>query len=236
MEIIKETGWQVPIIFIIAVLVTGFIFQYSVNGNRAKLIIIMAIWLLCYSALAINHFFLNTTAFPPRFPFLILPSLIFMGILFVSPKGRSWIDNLDVYTLVQLNFIRVLIEQILASLCHAELVPVEMTYEGFNFDIISGFSAPIIALYCADNLEKTWKRNVLLAWNVIATGLLLIVVITAILSAPTPFQQLGFNQPNVGVLYFPFVWLPAFIVPIVLFSHLVIFRRLFIKTVKTAQK
>jgi hypothetical protein len=33
-------------------------------------------------------------------------------------------------------------------------------------------------------------------------------------------QQIAFDQPNIGVMYFPFVWLPACIVPLVLLSHL----------------
>jgi hypothetical protein len=48
----------------------------------------------------------------------------------------------------------------------------------------------------------------------------------AILSAPGLFQTRAFDQPNVGVLYFPFVWLPGFIVPAVLLSHLVVLTKL----------
>jgi hypothetical protein len=52
------------------------------------------------------------------------------------------------------------------------------------------------------------------------------IVLTAILSAPLPIQQLAFEQPNIAVMYFPFVYLPGFIVPIVLFSHLVSLKKL----------
>jgi len=42
-----------------------------------------------------------------------------------------------------------------------------------------------------------------------------------------PFAQLfAFDQPNIAILYFPFVWLPSFIVMTVLFSHLISIRRL----------
>jgi hypothetical protein len=60
----------------------------------------------------------------------------------------------------------------------------------------------------------------MLAWNFICLGLLFNIVINAILSVPTPFQKFGFDQPNVAVLYFPFTWLPACVVPLVLLSHL----------------
>jgi hypothetical protein len=52
------------------------------------------------------------------------------------------------------------------------------------------------------------------------------IVVTAILYAPLPIQQLAFEQPNIAVMYFPFVYLPGFIVPIVLFSHLVSLKKL----------
>jgi len=40
------------------------------------------------------------------------------------------------------------------------------------------------------------------------------------LSLPSPIQKFGIEQPNVAVAYAPFIWLPAIVVPIVLFSHL----------------
>jgi len=52
------------------------------------------------------------------------------------------------------------------------------------------------------------------------------VLTIAAFSATTPFQQFGFDQPNIGVGYFPFVLLPAIIVPIVLISHLAAIRQL----------
>ena len=66
----------------------------------------------------------------------------------------------------------------------------------------------------------------ILLWNFIALVLLINIVVNAVLSAPFPFQQFAFDQPNIAVLYFPFVLLPAFIVPIVLFGHLVSIRQL----------
>jgi hypothetical protein len=41
-----------------------------------------------------------------------------------------------------------------------------------------------------------------------------------------PFQQFAFDQPNIAVLYFPFIWLPSCVVPLVLLSHLAAIRQL----------
>ena len=97
------------------------------------------------------------------------------------------------------------------------LVPVEMTFEGRNLDILSGLSAPIIYLLAFRNGHV--NRSLLIVWNVAALCLLANVVTIAVLSFPSKFQALGFEHPNIGVTYFPFVWLPSVIVPIVFFCH-----------------
>jgi hypothetical protein len=53
---------------------------------------------------------------------------------------------------------------------------------------------------------------------------LLIIVFTAIFSAISPFQKFGFEQLNMAIFNFPFSWLATFIVPMVLFGHLVSIR------------
>jgi len=57
-------------------------------------------------------------------------------------------------------------------------------------------------------------------------------LINEILSVPSRIQQFGFEQPNVAILYFPYAWLPALIVPMVIFTHLVPIRRLTAKLIQ----
>ena len=71
-----------------------------------------------------------------------------------------------------------------------------------------------------------------ITWNFIALVLLLNIVGHALLSAPTPFQKLAFDMPNIGVFYFPFVWLPAFVVPAVFFAHIVSLMKLMQKNIE----
>ena len=100
-----------------------------------------------------------------------------------------------------------------------------MTFAGRNFDILSGITAPIVYFVCFKNSQLK-NRRLLLVWNFICLGLLLNIVINALLSAPFPFQQFAFDQRNIAILYFPFTWLPCFIVMIVLYSHLAAIRQL----------
>jgi hypothetical protein len=144
--------------------------------------------------------------------------------MFLLESGRKFIDSLNIETLTILHILRLPVEITLYYLLLAELIPESMTFEGSNFDIISGITAPVI-YYFVFVLRKIGAR-ILLIWNFLCLVLLLNVVITAILSVPTPFQQFAFDQPNIGVGYFPFVLLPAALVPIVFLSHLASIRQL----------
>ena len=99
-----------------------------------------------------------------------------------------------------------------------------MTFEGRNFDILAGITAPI--MYYLVFVKQSMSKKTLLFWNFACLALLLNIVINAILSAPLPFQQFAFEQPNIAILYFPFNLLPSIVVPVVLFAHLVAIRRL----------
>jgi hypothetical protein len=107
-------------------------------------------------------------------------------------------------------------------------VPEAMTFNGRNFDILSGLSAPFI--YYFGFVKKTLGRKAILAWNLICLALLLNVVSSAVLSLPARFEQFGFEQPNIALGYFPFVLLPAVLVPLVILSTAAAIRQLIKKT------
>ncbi|SFH45031.1 hypothetical protein [Pedobacter insulae] len=154
----------------------------------------------------------------------ILPTILTIIILFVTQKGRQFIDSLPLKNLTYLNVVRIPVEIVLFWLFLNKAVPELMTFEGRNFDIIAGITAPFIAYF---GLTKNkLSRQVILVWNFICLGLLLSIVVNAIFSAPSPIQKFAFEQPNIAILNFPFSWLPTFIVPIVLFGHLTSIRQL----------
>ena len=99
-----------------------------------------------------------------------------------------------------------------------------MTFEGRNFDILSGISAPIIYYFAF--AKGNTNKALLVTWNIACILLLVNIVAIAILSTPYPFQKFGFDQPNVAIFYLPYIWLPAVVVPIVLFAHVASLRQL----------
>jgi hypothetical protein len=103
-------------------------------------------------------------------------------------------------------------------------VPEIMTFEGRNFDILAGLTAPLITYF--GFVKRSISTRIILVWNLVCLALLLNIAITGFLSAPSPLQKLAFEQPNIAVLYFPFSWLVSFIVPVVLLGHLTAIRQL----------
>lgn len=213
----------IGIIFMLTTFLTVFLFYKATGRSKVTLAILLA-WLLLQSFVGLSGFYTVTDTIPPRFLLLVLPPLLSILILFVTAKGRKYMDMLDLKTLTLLHIIRIPVELVLYGLFLHKTIPELMTFEGRNFDIVSGLTAPFIFYF--GFVRKQISNKLILVWNFICLGLLMNIVINAVFSAPFPFQQFAFDQPNIAVLYFPFVWLPCCVVPLVLFSHLVAIRKL----------
>jgi hypothetical protein len=224
----NQLPFYVPAVFILATFLTIYLFYKASKGNM-KLLMIIAAWMTIQSAIAATGFFTVENSLPPRFLLLIIIPVIAIIITFSTTKGKSFIGGFDVKRLTLLHSIRIAIEIVLFWLFLNKAMPQLMTFEGRNFDLISGITAPLI-YYFGFVKEKIGTKTIL-AWNFICLAILLFTVGNAVLSAPTPLQQFAFDQPTIAVFYFPFVWLPGVVVPIVIFSHVVTIR-LLLKEIK----
>jgi hypothetical protein len=188
--------------------------------------IAITIWLAIQAVLTLNDIYnSDTSIFPPKIVLTgILPAILTIILLFSTSKGRQFIDSLPLRNLTYLHIVRIPVELVLFWLYQNKAIPELMTFEGRNFDILAGLTAPFIAYYGFTKLKIS--RHGILIWNFVCLGLLLNIVINALFSTPSPMQKFAFEQPNIAILYFPFSWLPIIIVPIVLFGHLVSIRKL----------
>lgn len=213
----------IPVIFIITTLLAA-VLLYKAGNNSKPLIIILSLWLAVQAAVSLSGFYIVSTCTPPRFALLLVPPVVLIVILFLTQRGRLFINGFNAKTLTLIHIVRIPVELTLYWLFMHKAVPEVMTFEGRNFDILCGLTAPII--YYFGYVKNVLNRGLLLAWNIICLLLLANIVVTAVLSAPFNFQKLGFEQPNVALFYFPFIWLPGFVVPAALFAHLVSIRKL----------
>ena len=213
----------ISVLFTISVLYTLYLFYRASNFHRATLYV-MFVWILVQVGISLTGFYTNTEVMPPRFLLLALPALLLILAISVLPRFKNYIHNFNTETLTLLHVVRIPVEIVLYGLYLEKAVPEIMTFEGRNVDILSGVTALLV--YYFGYQKKKLSKTILVGWNVLGLVLLFNIVVTAVLSAPFPFQQFAFDQPNIAVLYFPYVLLPGFIVPLVLFSHIITLKRL----------
>lgn len=228
---LKDLPQYIVIVFIFTTLITLILFARAISKSSLKnktgiVLIGMLLWLTIQLILSLNLVYVNTVdQMPPLFPIIgFMPPFVLMIILFNTKSGKRFIDSLPLKSLVLISVVRIPVEFVLFWLAIEETLPFLLTFEGRNFDIIAGITAPLMIFFGFSH--GLLKRKILLGWNVISTLLLLNIVVMALLSFPTEFQQISFDRANEGILYFPFFWLPSFIVPVVFFSHFVSIRRL----------
>ncbi|MBO0590360.1 hypothetical protein I2486_02980 [Cellulophaga sp. E16_2] len=214
---------MIKIIFITITLLSLVLF-YLGTGKIKKILIISILWLSSIGTLSFYSYFENTTTTPPRFLIVLIGSISLSIYLLKTLR----IKKINTKMILVLHSLRLPIEICLLQLYFQNQIPKLMTFLGYNFDIIMGISAIIILL--SMHYKKSFHSNkILYYWNITGLIFLSIIVLTALLSAPLPFQLFAFNQPNIALTKFPFVFLPAFIVPLIYTSHF-----LTLKTLKNA--
>jgi hypothetical protein len=224
----------ISLTFGLTTLVTLQLFIWTIRNSNSEqtrkkatpIFIGLTFWLIIQAVLTYKNIYKSdTNSFPPKIMLIgILPTILTIFFLFATSKGRQFIDSLPLKNLTYLNIVRVPVEIVLFWLFLNKAIPGLMTFEGRNFDIFAGITAPIVAYFGLTKAKL--NRKSILIWNIICLGLLVNIVVNALFSAPSPIQIFAFDQPNIAILNFPFSWLPTFIVPIVLFGHFVSIRQL----------
>jgi hypothetical protein len=182
----------------------------------------IALWLTITGRLAATGFL----AFEPRptmLPLLVL-GLAGTVVLAFSRFGARLAAGLPLVLLVGYQAFRIPVELLLHQGYTEGLVPLQMTYLGMNFDVLTGVLALLLATLSRLGPVPRWLVAV---WNLIGFGLLVNVVTIAFLSAPTPLRVFRNEPANVWIVRAPWVWLPTFLVPMALFGHLLVLRWLF---------
>lgn len=189
--------------------------------SRTTTTLLLLVWLALTAGLAWSGMLRRFDQLPPPFGLLLLTMVLLVSFLAFSKVGTHLISRVGLIGIVGFQAFRIPVEICLHWLYLENIVPIQMTYEGRNFDIISGVSALLVAgLLYAGKCPK-W---LLLLWNIVGLGLLINIVSIAILSAPFPFRMFMNEPANTFVTYIPFIWLPMLLVAAAFLGHLLVFR------------
>lgn len=183
--------------------------------------IVMLAWLAAAGGLASTGFFLDFSTMPPRFALIVVPMILCVVILPMRPSVGTRLGDIDTRFVGYQTF-RLPLELVLLGLVISGSLADHMSFEGRNLDIIMGISAPIIALVLR---RGSLPRAVIIGWNILGLALVVNVMVMGILSTPTPFRVFA-NEPGTIIMAsFPYIFIPALLVPMALMGHILSLRQ-----------
>lgn len=182
---------------------------------------LVALWLGVPAVVAATGALADFSGRPPAIGIMLVGLFICTTALAMCSAGTRLLQRVPLAGLIGFQVFRVPVEIVLHRLHVEGIVPVQMTYSGNNFDIVSGTLAALVGVWAIVGRPPTWA---VVAFNVIGTLLLLNIVTIAVLSMPTAMRAFQNDPPNTFVAHVPFVWLPSLLVQAAWFGHLLVFR------------
>lgn len=184
--------------------------------------LLAAAWLALVSLAGWSGLLMRWDLFPPpAMPMAI--AMMAVGLwLARSEMGDRLARGLPLAWLVGFQAFRLPLELAMHRAYTEGVMPVQLSYEGRNIDIVTGITALVLAV-----AMTRWRvpRGVVMAWNVMGLALLVNVVGVAIASLPV-FAAFGQDRLNVFVTRLPYTLLPMVMVLAAWAGHLLIFRAL----------
>lgn len=215
-------------IAVIALAVSGgviWIWHRYLPATATRATIVIGAWMLLTGTLAATGVLSRLDLRPPPAALLIAGVLALAIGVGLSPIGRALAAAVPLTTLVELQVFRLPLEGVMHRAGEIGIMPPELSYGGYNFDIVTGGLALALGLALQEGVRV--PRAVIWAWNL--WGLWCLAVIAAIAVATSPMVRAFGDDPrhvNTWVLHLPYVWLPAVLVMVALAGHVVLTRKL----------
>lgn len=161
------------------------------------------------------------TGAPPLPVFFIVPAVGIVLFMARSSFGGRLAAGLPAAAFMGLESFRIVVELFLYQLWLEGLVPKMLTFEGANFDIVIGASAPFVAWLVS---TRRMGRRVAIGWNVVGILMLLNVIVRSVLTTPGPTHLITSDLANRAITHFPYTFIPAFLAPLAMLLHVLSIR------------
>lgn len=159
---------------------------------------------------------------PPPVVFMLVAVVLAAGWLGLGPVGRTLERGLPLWVVVASQSFRLPLEWLMHRAAAEGVMPVQMSYSGWNFDVLTGVSSIPVAWLLA---RRPGGRRLALVWNAAGSLLLANILIIAVISMPM-IAAFGAERLNTWVAHPPFVWLPTVMVVWALAGHIIVWRKL----------
>lgn len=212
----------------IAVVVAALWILLLGRGDRPRgvTVLVVTVAVMAGSALAARSGLLARFDLRPPPMLLMVLGVVALGLgTGLSPLGRRAAAALPLAALVGLQAFRLPLELVMHHAATRGIMPVQMSYSGYNFDVATGLGALVLGAALAAGARV--PRPLLWLWNV--WGIWCLVAVLAVALAASPMVRAFGDAPadlNTWVLFFPYVWLPVVLVTVAIASHAMITRKL----------
>jgi hypothetical protein len=178
-------------------------------------------YLSVIAAVALSGVLARLELRPPPFLLLAMGTLSVALFVALSPVGARLARGLPLWALVGYQAFRFPLELLMHRAANDGLMPSVMSWNGYNYDIVSGISGLLLG---ATLLVRAVPRWLVVAWNLLGSVLLAVITTIAIAASPI-FRAFGDQQLNLWVTRFPYTWMVV-MVAAALFGHVLLTRRL----------
>ena len=212
-------------IALLAVIVAGVLIALVHRAGRVSLALTAAIvgaLMATQLALAASGVLRDWSRIPPPFVPTMAVAILVAVFVAMSSVGRRIANTAPLSVLVGYQCFRLPLELVMHAAANAGVMPAQMSYSGWNFDILSGALAIPVAVLAATGRAPRW---LVVGWNLMGTVLLANIVTIAVASTPL-IAAFGPDRLNTWIADPPFIWLPGVLVPAALFGHILVWRRL----------
>jgi hypothetical protein len=216
---IALTLLTIIILIIIGVKTINKTFTNKAIANKKKGILIggLVLWQI-YTYVIASSGILDNFDFPPRFAILlIIPLFVFTGIFIYKNRNNAWISNIPEHWLIFYQSFRILVESIFVLSLAQGILNKEVTIEGYNYDMVFAYTAPIIGYLI---YKKLVSKKVFIIWNYVGLAVLASVIFVFIASIFNPqfFGSETMLLPRTALKY-PYVLVAGFLMPSAVFIH-----------------
>lgn len=183
------------------------------------LVAFLAGWFLYLFLLSSNEVLFDLSL-PPRFLLILIPLFLFTILFYIKNKDNQFIQSIPLKWTTLYQTFRVAVELLLLYTFYKGLIPEQATFEGLNFDVIMGATAPLVAFFMIQEHKK--NSALVYAWNIIGIFMVLFVAIIIATSLYQP-QLWGAESPLVKTefLALPYLLIAGFLAPSAIFMHVI---------------
>lgn len=210
------------LLIILAIVIAWFVAIQKAGFSRWHWL--WPIGALALSALAQGSSWIRQDSMPPPVPVFMGVHLVVVITLVLSPAGKKLAMSLPMAWLVGFHAFRLPLELWLHRAHSEGTIPVQMTFAGHNFDIVTG----VLALAGWLWLRRRPDGPLFVPWvlNCIGFALLVAVGVIAMRSVPYPFRAYQTEPALMLPMHFPYGWIVTMAVASALVFHGLLFRRL----------